>query len=414
MSAVLDTEIGQGVDETIVAGLITMLDKTSAVAQAFRMARDWCHSYESVNFELRLLSERTSAGQYKALKISEVATLITNDFGDGLPSRDIVVDSKDGEKTGSMKRFTNRGTRKANRGFVSMKQYYAYVIQQQNGHEISEMLAFIPGQKPYECPEVGTRVFKLKLTLLLDDLTKNEIFGKTYAEWKCQIPNQVDDIISTELPSPTTDLKGYKVVTEFMLHGPCGKGAACTVEGKCSKKYPKPFYSETNQDEDGYPVYRRRDSKVLARNGRSLADFQELPRPNPVLLTNMENQLIKEALDFDIKKSKIEHDQLHSLLNPKQRVIYDHVIQSVHNQTGQFYFVYGPGGTGKTFLYKTIITRLRSEHMIVLTVASSGIASLLLPGGRTAHSRFAIPLELVLFIKEIYTILEFSTSKLKS
>ncbi|GJV30633.1 ATP-dependent DNA helicase PIF1-like protein [Tanacetum coccineum] len=33
--------------------------------------------------------------------------------------------------------------------------------------------------------------------------------------------------------------------------------------------------------------------------------------------------------------------------------------------------------------------------MIVLAVASSGIASLLLPGGRTAHSRFVIPLELM-------------------
>ncbi|XP_057444082.1 uncharacterized protein LOC130736257 [Lotus japonicus] len=31
--------------------------------------------------------------------------------------------------------------------------------------------------------------------------------------------------------------------------------------------------------------------------------------------------------------------------------------------------------------------------MIVLNVASSGIASLLLPGGRTAHSRFCIPLQ---------------------
>ncbi|GKB60691.1 ATP-dependent DNA helicase PIF1-like protein [Tanacetum coccineum] len=47
------------------------------------------------------------------------------------------------------------------------------------------------------------------------------------------------------------------------------------------------------------------------------------------------------------------------------------------------------------FLYKTIIARLRSARMIVLAVASSGIASLLLPGGRTAHSRFVIPLELM-------------------
>nr|GEU79291.1 retrovirus-related Pol polyprotein from transposon TNT 1-94 [Tanacetum cinerariifolium] len=54
-----------------------------------------------------------------------------------------------------------------------------------------------------------------------------------------------------------------------------------------------------------------------------------------------------------------------------------------------------PGGTRKTFLYKTIISRLRSERKIVLAVASSGIASLLLPAGRTVHSRFVIPLELL-------------------
>ncbi|GKB13972.1 helicase [Tanacetum coccineum] len=202
------------------------------------MARDWCHSHESVNFELRLLSKRTSARQYNAPTVSKVAALITNDFGDGLPSRDIVVDSKDG----GLKRIselhpsymalqypllfpygedgfhekipyhTNRRTRKTKRGYVSMKEYYSYVIQQRNGQgdtnveglgkhivfpttftggprymmqnhqdamalcraygnpdlfitftsnpkwlEISEMLAFIPGQKPYERPKVGTR-----------------------------------------------------------------------------------------------------------------------------------------------------------------------------------------------------------------------------------------------------------------
>nr|GEX71289.1 ATP-dependent DNA helicase PIF1-like [Tanacetum cinerariifolium] len=45
------------------------------------------------------------------------------------------------------------------------------------------------------------------------------------------------------------------------------------------------------------------------------------------------------------------------------------------------------GGTKKTFLYKTIISRLRSERKIVLAVASLGIASLLLPARRTDHSR---------------------------
>jgi len=34
---------------------------------------------------------------------------------------------------------------------------------------------------------------------------------------------------------------------------------------------------------------------------------------------------------------------------------------------------------------------LRSRRKIVLTMASSGIATLLIPGGRTTHSRFHIP-----------------------
>ncbi|GKC50903.1 helicase [Tanacetum coccineum] len=89
------------------------------------MARDWCHSHESVNFELRLLSERTSTRQYNAPTVSEVAALITNDFCDGLPSRDIVVDSKDG----GLKRISELKTKC---GYVSLKEYYAYVIQQRN------------------------------------------------------------------------------------------------------------------------------------------------------------------------------------------------------------------------------------------------------------------------------------------
>jgi nucleoside-triphosphatase THEP1 len=51
-------------------------------------------------------------------------------------------------------------------------------------------------------------------------------------------------------------------------------------------------------------------------------------------------------------------------------------------------FVHGHGGIGKTFLWRTIINRLRSEGLNVLAVASSGIASLLLPGG--LHSSFKI------------------------
>jgi hypothetical protein len=63
------------------------------------------------------------------------------------------------------------------------------------------------------------------------------------------------------------------------------------------------------------------------------------------------------------------------------------------NQHGLF-FVLGHGGTGKTFLWNALVAYLRGYKRIVITVASSGVASLLLPGGRTAHSRFKIPIDL--------------------
>ncbi|GKF66652.1 hypothetical protein Tco_0193169 [Tanacetum coccineum] len=75
------------------------------------------------------------------------------------------------------------------------------------------------------------------------------------------------------MPSPTSDPEGYKDVTEFMLHDPCGKGVACTIDEKCSKKYPKPFNPETNLDEDRYQVYRRRDSKIQAVKGPDRTTF---------------------------------------------------------------------------------------------------------------------------------------------
>ena len=69
-------------------------------------------------------------------------------------------------------------------------------------------------------------------------------------------------------------------------------------------------------------------------------------------------------------------------------------MKAVELDKGGVFFVYGYGGTGKTFLWKTLAAAIRCKGQIVLNVASSGIASLLLSRGRTAHSRFHIPINL--------------------
>ncbi|XP_058773416.1 uncharacterized protein LOC131647543 [Vicia villosa] len=75
----------------------------------------------------------------------------------------------------------------------------------------------------------------------------------------------------------------------------------------------------------------------------------------------------------------------------EQRAMYKKIMGAVYSQNGAVFFLHGYGGTGKTYMWRTLATTLRSKHDICLTVATSGIASLLLPGGRTAHSKFKIP-----------------------
>jgi ATP-dependent DNA helicase PIF1 len=67
-------------------------------------------------------------------------------------------------------------------------------------------------------------------------------------------------------------------------------------------------------------------------------------------------------------------------------------MEAEDSQNGGVFFLYGHGGTRKTYMWRTLASYIRSRKQIVLAVASSGIASLLLPGGRTAHSKFKIPI----------------------
>ncbi|KAG7537158.1 Helitron helicase-like domain [Arabidopsis suecica] len=122
--------------------------------------------------------------------------------------------------------------------------------------------------------------------------------------------------------------------------------------------------------------------------------FKEMPKPDNKILKELGNSLLKQESMYNRKKEKEEHEKHYRLLNSEQRTVYDAVLDSVANNLGKLFFLNGPGGTGKTFVYKTLIAKLRSSKQVVLPVASSGIVALLLPGGRTAHSRFKIPLNL--------------------
>ncbi|XP_027171842.1 uncharacterized protein LOC113771461 [Coffea eugenioides] len=130
--------------------------------------------------------------------------------------------------------------------------------------------------------------------------------------------------------------------------------------------------------------------KMVEQMGKSFADYH--------LTTD-----IPPAVHYDKLTKEIECERnievlaedliMSSRLNIEQQHAYDLILQSVFSPIGQSFFVDGPGGTGKTFLYRSLLATLRSQGHIAIAVATSGVAASILPGGRTAHSRFKMPLD---------------------
>ena len=138
-----------------------------------------------------------------------------------------------------------------------------------------------PTQSPQDRHDLIARVFRLKMQRLMKLINQKSIFGATRChiytiEWQKRglphahlllwlidriQPRDIDKVISAELPDPQQDRELFDIVKKHMIHGPCGhlnRNSPCMKNGKCTKKYPRSFVSETQTGDDGYPRYRRR------------------------------------------------------------------------------------------------------------------------------------------------------------
>jgi hypothetical protein len=126
--------------------------------------------------------------------------------------------------------------------------------------------------------------------------------------------------------------------------------------------------------------------------GRLLSEWSSMRQPQDSWQDLVGNSLIAEQVTYDRVALAAELEDRLSNLNNEQRAAYDRIVSSVANREGKVFFLNGPGGTGKTFVYNTVCAKLRGDGYIVLCVSSSGSSALLLRGGRTAHSTFKIPI----------------------
>ncbi|XP_074342481.1 uncharacterized protein LOC141680051 [Apium graveolens] len=164
------------------------------------------------------------------------------------------------------------------------------------------------------------------------------------------------------------------------------------IEHKQRKNYPRHNFVISDEQIECLTLF---DIELqLRKRGKSVADFPTLPKLDKDLQQQSMNTILYEECMYDRHVLAVEGNKCLTMLNERQRDVFQIVVDNVRDKRGGLYFVYGYGGTGKTFLWKTIIDNLRSEVKIILAVASSGIASLLIQGGRTAHSRFKIPIDI--------------------
>jgi len=95
----------------------------------------------------------------------------------------------------------------------------------------------------------------------------------------------------------------------------------------------------------------RHINALLAKEGMNCEDYS-LPQPDEDITDGTEE--INENFVLECRNT---YEVMHSKLNKEQRYIFNEIIQN-KNKT---IFIDGPGGTGKTYLYKTLIFYYMSQ-----------------------------------------------------
>jgi hypothetical protein len=171
--------------------------------------------------------------------------------------------------------------------------------------------------------DIIARVFALKVSALIDDINRGQIFGPARAyvyrvEWQARgLPHvhmliilenkilsarHIDEVISAELPDPVVDPELSALVIKHMLHPQCDicdtYGCRRDKDGRvcdCERRFPKPLCRETVVIPDGYPLYRRRGMiRATLPNGRIVTDQWVVPH-NAYLLKKYRSHINLEV-----------------------------------------------------------------------------------------------------------------------
>ena len=162
------------------------------------------------------------------------------------------------------------------------------------------------GQTTVDRPDLVARVFHAKQQALLKKIHNGyfgQVAGFVYTieyqkrglphmhllvfleeQDKIQTVEQIDAVISAQIPELNLHPQLHSVVTQYMLHGPCSP-QRCIENNVCKKRFPKAYTPHTIIKEDVYPDY------AHPENGRTVQKHQDVfdnrhvvPHPKELLV----------------------------------------------------------------------------------------------------------------------------------
>ncbi|XP_041001530.1 uncharacterized protein LOC121247218 [Juglans microcarpa x Juglans regia] len=207
------------------------------------------------------------------------------------------------------------------------------------------------------------RVDENARTLLYKEFPEFYVWSQQYKEWTCRKKKTVIDLRTVDgVVAPTFR-------DAATMHGLLQRDNSledCLYEAS--------LYQMPSTEDSMFNVRRqvlRSISFTLESMGKDINSFYLLDDNICFDEDQFESREIDDELAVEIPTEDIAVSEA---LNSEQRYAYNSVL-------------------GKTFLYKTLLAAVRSRKLVALATASSGIVASILPGGRTAHSRFKIPLD---------------------
>ncbi|GKD16833.1 helicase [Tanacetum coccineum] len=356
------------------------------------MEKELCHSNPSNDFGLTLLSERKTNRQYNAPTVSEVAALIINDFGDGEPSRDIIVNK------------TNSGPQRISElhpSYMTLQYPLLYPYGEDGFHEKVPYHTNTGERKTKHGPIISTiEEQRLKWTRNNQDTLRVDLYHN--------LSNVVTrgDTSATGLGKRIVLPRSFTGGPRYMMQNYQDAMALCRTYGNPdlfitftpNPKWPKitdmlayvPGQKSHDRPEIGCRVFKMKLTKLLddltkKKIGDTCAvlyvtEVQKCGLPHTHILVWLEERWkCRNPAEID---DIISAELPSPIDDPEGYKVVTEYIMSLRSKEIKYLFKYLNKGPDRATIG-------------IQENVKGGIASLLLPGGRTAHSIFIIPLKLM-------------------